>query len=108
MLATSPRFITSAWMSGTCKPEKGSPSRAGSSQAIALTTTTSSGGENRAPARAVALLKSGQALLEEALTPLGDDLERQIEPAGDGLVLRFCAVNGVRSTRSGGPGAFLE
>ncbi len=57
--ATSPRRITSAWMLGTCRREKGSPRRAGSSHAMALTATTSSGGKNRAAARAGALLETG-------------------------------------------------
>jgi hypothetical protein len=45
-------------MSGTWRREKGSPSRAGNSQAMALTATTSPGGENRGAARARALLEA--------------------------------------------------
>ena len=44
--ATRPRVITSARISGTWRRESGNPSRAGSSQAIAFTSTTSSGGKS--------------------------------------------------------------
>src|SRR2546423_2548294 len=86
--ATSPRLTTSVWMSGTWSRENGRPSRAGNSQAMALTATTSSGGKNWAPVCARALRESGQTFLEEAFPPLGDDLEGQVEPAGDLLVLQ--------------------
>jgi hypothetical protein len=81
--ATNPRRITSARMSGTWSRLKGSPRRAGSSQAIALTATTSSGGKTRPAAGPRALRQARQALLEEALPPLRYALDRQVEPAGD-------------------------
>ena len=81
--ATSPRRITSARMSGTWSRLKGSPSLAGSSQAIALTATTSSGGKTRPAAGPRALRQARQTLLEEALPPLRHDLDRGVEPLGD-------------------------
>ena len=81
--ATSPRRITSARMSGTWSRLSGNPSRAGSSQAIALTAATSAGGKSRPAAGPGALGQAGQALLEEALPPLRHDLDRGVEPLGD-------------------------
>ena len=75
--------MTSARMSETCSRLKGSPSLAGSSQAIALTATTSAGGETRPAAGQRALGETGQASLEEALAPLRHDLGRGVEPPGD-------------------------
>lgn len=70
-------------MSGTWSRLRGSPSLAGSSQAIALTATTSAGGKSRPAAGPRALGQTGQASLEEALAPLRHDLGRQREPTGD-------------------------
>jgi hypothetical protein len=55
--ATRPRRITSARMSGTWSRARGRPRRAGSSQAIAFTATTSSGGKTR-PAAGPGALRS--------------------------------------------------
>jgi len=74
-------------MSGMWSRLKGSPSRAGSSQAIALTATTSAGGTSRPAAGPGALGQTGQALLEEALPPFRHDLDRGVEPLGDLHVL---------------------
>ncbi len=79
MLAARPRWSTSARMSGTWSRDRGSPSWLGSSQAIALTATTSSGGKNWAPTRAIALLEPGQACLEEPLPPLAYHLATGVE-----------------------------
>ncbi|MFZ0215788.1 MAG: hypothetical protein WAM30_07565 [Candidatus Dormiibacterota bacterium] len=88
MLATSPRLTTSDWMSVTWRRDKGKPNRLGSSQAIALTATTTSGGKNRGPPGPRALLEAGEAFFEEAFAPLGHDLESQVEAAADGLGLQ--------------------
>src|SRR5450759_2826634 len=85
--ATRPRRITSARMSGTWSRLRGSPRRVGSSQAIALTATTSAGGKTRSAAGPGALGQTGQALLEEALPPFRHDLDRGVEPLGDLRVL---------------------
>lgn len=81
--ATRPRRTTSDRMSGTWSRLSGSPNRAGSSQAMALTATTSSGGKTRSTTGAGTLGQTGQAFLEEALAPLRHDLDRQLEPARD-------------------------
>lgn len=83
MSATIPRLTTSAAMSGTCSRDSGTPSREGSSQASALTATTTSGGKAGGPATPGALLQPGDAVLEEALTPLGDDLAAGVQAGGD-------------------------
>ena len=85
MLATRPRLMTSAWMSGTWRRESGSPSCAGSSHAIALTAMSNSG-EKPAPAGPVALLQALQALLEEPFAPFADDLAAGVEALGDLVV----------------------
>ncbi len=85
MLATKPRLMTSARMSGTCSRDRGKPSWEGSSQALALTATTSSG-ENSAPASAIALFESFEAFLEEALAPFADDLATGVQALGDLVV----------------------
>jgi len=75
-------------MSGMCSRENGRPSLAGSSQAIDLTATTTSGGGNRVPSGSIQVVESGQTLLEKALAPLGDDLKRMVDAAGDLLILQ--------------------
>src|SRR5712692_6284724 len=81
--ATRPRASASLRMSGTCSRESGRPRRAGSSQAIALIATTTSGGKDRGPAGARTLDKPEETLFEEALSPFGDDLPAGIEAPGD-------------------------
>ena len=75
-------------MSGTYNRESGKPSRPGSSQAIALTATTTSGGKNRAAARTGTFLEAGQPFFKEPLAPLAHDLEWCVETLSDGLVLQ--------------------
>ncbi len=70
MSATIPRVTASAARSGTWKRDSGTPSREGSSQASALTATTTSGGKDRRSAASRALLEARQAVLEEAFAPL--------------------------------------
>src|SRR5919198_5309953 len=72
--ATRPRLMTSLRMSGTCSRDSGRPRRLGSSQAIAFTSTTSSGGKNAWASPPGPLLEPVEALGEEALAPLGHDL----------------------------------
>src|SRR5215213_7040604 len=79
MSAAMPRATTSVAMSGTCKRDSGTPRRDGSSQASALTATTTSGGKGRGSATSGAFFQTGQALFEEALAPLRDDLPPGVE-----------------------------
>src|SRR3990170_581103 len=68
--ATSPVRLASAATSVTLILESGIPKDAGSSQAMAFTWTTSSGGENPRAAGAGELVKPRQALLKDPLAPL--------------------------------------
>jgi hypothetical protein len=52
-----------------------------------MATTTLGGKLRRAPASRF-FLKAGEALLEEALAPLADDLSWSIEPCGDTVVVQ--------------------
>src|SRR6266498_5971405 len=77
----------------TCEPssarlhrESGSPSFAGSSQAMALTRTTSSGGEDPGPSGAWAVIETTEALLKEAFTPHADDFTSCGEVVCDVLI----------------------
>jgi len=64
----------------------GTSDRLGSSQASRLTSTTTLGGKAGWGPASRLFLQTGQALLEEALAPLADDLARRIEPRGDDIV----------------------
>src|SRR5680860_706744 len=81
--ATMPLAITSSRMSGTNKRDRGTPSREGSSQASALTSTATCGGKNRRSSPPGALLEPSQALLEETLAPFADDLAREVQASTD-------------------------
>jgi len=59
------------------------PSRPGSSQASALTATTTSGGKDRGSSSSGALFEARKALFEEAFAPLRDDLPSGSEPTPD-------------------------
>ena len=85
--ATMPRVVTSLAMSGTCSRDSGTPNREGSSQANALTATTTSGGKDRGSTAPGALFEPGETLLEEPLTPLRDDLASGVQPPGDLVVV---------------------
>src|SRR6266545_929357 len=87
MEATIPRRSTSARMSGTNRRDRGTRSVAGSSQAIALTSTTTCGGKDRRPAAAGALLQPLQALLEEPLAPHGHHVAGGVQAQGDLVVV---------------------
>ncbi|MGH9385501.1 MAG: hypothetical protein ACRD2N_14565 [Vicinamibacterales bacterium] len=64
----------------------GSSDWLGRSQASRLTSTTTLGGKAGAVPASRLFLQTGQALLEETLAPLADDLARRIEPGGDDIV----------------------
>src|SRR3989337_3461497 len=83
MRATRPVRLASAATSAVLIRESGIPRDAGSSQAMALTWTTSSGGKNPRAAGAGVLVKPRQALLEEPLSPLPDDLPSHIPAKRD-------------------------
>src|SRR3990170_2310483 len=70
MVATSPLRSTSRAMSAQLKRDSGRPRVAGNSQAIALTSTTTSGGKSSGATRAQAFIQTRQTLLDETLTPL--------------------------------------
>ncbi len=86
--ATMPRERTSAAMSATCRRDRGTSRREGSSQARALTATTTSGGKDRWSAASGALLQAGEPLLEEPLAPLRDDLAPGVQTSGDLVVVQ--------------------
>jgi len=67
--------------------DSGRPDAQGSSQAKALTSTTTSGTEARLPASPRSLLQPFQAVLEEPFPPLTDDLEGGVEPLSNLLIL---------------------
>lgn len=81
------RRSTSARMSGTWRRESGIRRRVGSSQAMALISTTSSGGKDRRSAHPGTLLKPGESLLEEPLAPLRDDLPPGVQAGGDLVIV---------------------
>src|SRR6266542_928582 len=87
MLAAMPRLITSSRMSGTNRRDSGTSRVAGSSPAIALTSTTTPGGENRRAAAAGALLQARHALFEEALAPHRDHVATGVQAQGDLVVV---------------------
>src|SRR5229473_43599 len=77
----------------TCEPssarlhrDSGSPSLAGSSQAMALTRTTSSGGKDPGASGSWAVIETPEALLEEALSPHADDLPSCGEVVCDSVI----------------------
>src|SRR5918996_3918633 len=69
------------------KRDSGRPWVAGSSQAIALTSATCSGGETARATRARLVAQPIEALFAESSPPLRDDLGVAVEPTGDLLVL---------------------
>jgi len=79
------------------KRESGSPRVAGSSQASAVTSATCSGRKTTRTARALAILVTGQTLLEEAFPPTADDVARGLQPACDLGIARV--VGGVQDHR---------
>jgi len=77
------RSTTSRCSSARENLDSGSPTAAGSSHAIALTSATCSGGKTARATRARLVLKSVQALLGEPSSPLADDPRRRVEARRD-------------------------
>jgi hypothetical protein len=66
--------------------DSGKPSVAGSSQANALISTTSSGGKSPRSTRAGSLFQARQSLFVEAFAPKADHLAARIQAHGDLVV----------------------
>jgi len=84
--ATIPRATTSLAKSWRLNRERGNSVWAGSSQASALTCTTTSGGKNGRSPGSWFVLQTGQPLLKEAFAPFAHDLARN-RKAGSNLVI---------------------
>lgn len=81
MVATSPPRSTSRAMSPQLRRDSGKPRVAGSSQAMALTSTTTLWGKNSGATRAREFLEPGDAQFEEALAPLTHHVASDVEVA---------------------------
>jgi hypothetical protein len=92
MVAVRPQRRTCEPSSAKLQRDNGSPSLAGSSQAMALTRTTSSGGKDPRSTGSWAIIETPQAPFEEALTPHADDLASGGEVICN-LVVRETAVS---------------
>jgi hypothetical protein len=68
------------------KRPSGSPQVLGSSQAIALTSATCSGGKTTRAPRALAVLESPEARCAESSAPLADALRGAVQTLGDPAV----------------------
>src|SRR5213592_527949 len=79
----TPRSTTRRCSSIREKRPSGSPCVAGNSHASAFTSAICSGGKTARAARALAIVKTRQTLLEEALPPAADDVARALQPARD-------------------------
>jgi hypothetical protein len=86
--ATMPRETTSEAMSGTCRRDSGTPRRPGSSQAIALTATITSGGKDRGSTSPGTLFEAGQAIFEEPFSPLRHNLSTGVEASCDLVIVQ--------------------
>ncbi len=86
MEATRPLCWTCWTRSGVLHRDKGRSYLDGSSQARALTCTTSSGGKSRGATRTSPLFQPGKALGKEALAPRRDHFTAGIEAGGDLVV----------------------
>jgi len=84
--ATIPCSMAARARSGACQRESGTPLVAGSSHAIALIVTITSGGKSRGPPASRSLQEASQALLVETFAPFGDDLARDVQTSGDLVV----------------------
>ena len=81
--STRPVVMTSSHTSAALKRLNGTARRAGSSQAIVLTSAMTAGGNGPRPARPAPVSQPRQALLEEALTPLGRSIRRDAQALSD-------------------------
>ena len=86
MVATMPQRWASRTMSAVLKRESGRPRVDGSSQAMALTCTTTSGGKNRGAARSWSLFQAWQALVKEAFAPKTNDVTAHRQRGGDFVI----------------------
>src|SRR3954465_11552199 len=86
ILATKPRRMTSFTKSCRVKRERGWPLSLGSSQAMALTCITSSGGKTGRAPRTRQVFQAFQAFLEKSLSPFAHDLARQGNAQGDLII----------------------
>jgi hypothetical protein len=66
--------------------ESGTPSSWGSSQASALTATTTPGGKAGWAPATRPFVQADESLFEEALSPLTDDLPQNIDPDGNFVI----------------------
>ncbi len=86
MVPTRPVSWTYRASSARLHRARGTPWVEGNSQARALIWTTTSGGKNPRPTRAVAVVQPREPSLEEALAPLGDHFSTTVQPLGDLVV----------------------
>src|SRR5260370_38003286 len=83
ILATMPRAMASRARSWRLNRDRGNSVSEGSSQARALTCTTTSGGKNGRSPGSWFVLQTGQASLKESFAPLANDLARGRETGGN-------------------------
>jgi hypothetical protein len=83
MRATNPHPWACLATSATLKRDSGKPSVAGSSQASALISTTSSGGKSPGSTRAGSFFQARQSLLVETLAPKTDHFAAGIQAQGN-------------------------
>src|SRR5215207_8240949 len=82
-----PVVMTSSRSSARLQRPSGTARIAGSSQAIALTSTITAEGELARPTRPLAVCEPAKPLLDKALAPLRHGVDRQPQPPGDRDVL---------------------
>src|SRR5712692_5333482 len=86
IVATMPQRCASRTMSAVLRRERGKPSVAGSSQAMAFICTMSSGGKNRGSPRARSLLQTAHAFMEEPLAPQAHHVAADGESRSDLII----------------------
>ena len=86
MEASRPLWRTWRASSGMLHRERGTPSLAGSSQAMDLTLMSSSGGKNPGATRSDFLLKPRQTALKEALSPHAHHLAARAQARGNLII----------------------
>src|SRR5829696_2043887 len=92
--STRPVVMTSSRNSARLQRPSGTALVAGSSQAIALTSTTTAEGEAARPTRPLAIPQPRKAFFDKALAPLRDGVDRHPQPPGDPDVL--LAIGGLK------------
>jgi hypothetical protein len=86
IVATKPEERTYRAISGVLHRDKGTPVVAGSSQASAFTSSTTSGGKNPGAPGAVSIIEPRHPLVEESLSPEIDHFAPRIKSFGDFIV----------------------